>query len=60
MIAHVQFEKYAVDFSLDFSEKKNSISRYADPGESLPCTEFLTPSSPNNALIEFGASILAT
>lgn len=36
MIAQVQLSKRAVVFKLDFSEKKKSISLWADPGESLP------------------------
>lgn len=33
--------------------------RYADCGESLPCTAFLVPSYPYLARIEFGAYYLA-
>jgi hypothetical protein len=39
---------------VDLLEKKNYNSLAAELAESLPCTVFLTPSSPNRARIEFG------
>ena len=39
---------------------QKSVSLFIDPTESLPCTAFLVPSVPNNALIELGFSVLAT
>lgn len=50
----MQLLNSAGDFIFDFDENIKSNSLWAETGESLPWQAFLTPSSPNKALIEFG------